>query len=102
MRHGVVDLVTAILTMRIHVQHGQLGCAPLYPDTQIETAAQFAVAHPLQRFLIAESLLGFSDGAATHPAQDELMPELVQLAQLFVFPAPLTSPITRISSMTRA
>ena len=69
-------------------------------EAKIEAAAQLAVAHPLQRFLIAESLLGLSDGSAPNPAQDEFMPELVQLAQLFVFPAPFTSPMTRINSIT--
>ncbi len=89
-----------MLAVRIRIHHCEQCRPALHSQAKIKAAAQPAIPHPLQRLLIAESLLGLSDGRAPNPAQDEFMPELIQLAQLFVFPAPFTSPMTRINSIT--
>ena len=102
MRHEVVELISTILAVRIGIQRCQQRGAALHPHALVKRAALAPVCRPAEKLWVAQPLLSFCDGAAANAIQDELMPQLVQIAQLGAFPRLLTSPMAVSNAMVSA
>ena len=91
-----------LLPIRVGVDRGELGDGALDLLALVQPAVLSPVRRPLADFRVAEALPGFFDAAATDPVEDELVEEFgfgVELVRFF--PRPVTSPMTRSSSMVR-
>ena len=103
-RHEVMqaERLDALLAVCVGVDRGELGNGALYLLALVQSAVLPSVRRPLADFRVAEALPCFFDGTAADAVEDELVEEFgfgVELVRFF--PRPVTSPMTRNSSMVR-
>lgn len=71
--------------------HGQEARGALDPHPDVERAAALPVLRPGPELTQAQVFLGLRNRRAPDAGEDEFVPELVELGELFVFPRSLTS-----------
>lgn len=79
------------ITVQVGCQRSQHGHRALYPHAKMQRAAASPELHPRPEFAQAQVFFCLRDRRAPDSGEDEFVPDLVSLGELFVFPRSLTS-----------